>query len=309
MKTLTKKAVPYLFILPTFAFLFLFYYYAVYLAATSSFKDFILGYEAKFNGLTNYIRLFSDVVFLRSLINQVLITVTSVFNSVFWPLLAAELLFFIRRTRVAGAMKTAFVIPMLVPGIVTILTWRYLYNPAYGINSILDVLGLKTLKHDWLNDGATALWSIIFVGFPYVSGLYFLIFHGGLNGIGQEIHEAAIIDGASSMDIVRKIHLPSMLPYVNVTFTLSLIGSLSGFGLVAATTGGGPGYSSMIPALHMYRIAFNDGNMGYASSMGVILFIIIIILTLASRSLLKERERPAHRARPPKPRRLGGMAG
>jgi raffinose/stachyose/melibiose transport system permease protein len=130
-----------------------------------------------------------------------------------------------------------------------------------------------------------------------VSGLYFLIFHGGLNSIGQEIHEAAIIDGASSMDIVRKIHLPAMLPYVNVTFTLSLIGSLSGFGLVAATTGGGPGYSSMIPALHMYRIAFNEGNMGYASAMGVVLFIIIIILTLASRSLLKDREQPARRVR------------
>ncbi len=289
LKNVPAKVVPYLFILPSFIFLFLFYYYAVYLAITSSFKDFHMGYLPTFIGFANYVKLFKDVVFRASLLNQVIITITSVFNSVFWPLLAAELLFFIRRAKIADGIKLAFVVPMLVPGIVTILTWRYLYNPAYGFNSILDLLSLKSWKHDWLNESTTSLWAIILVGFPYVSGLFFLVFHGGLNGIGPDIHDAAMIDGASNLDIVRHIHLPSILPYLNVVITLSLIGSLSGFGLVAATTGGGPGYSSMIPALHMYRVAFGDGNMGYASSMGVVIFIIIIVLTLSSRRLFKEQ--------------------
>ena len=92
------------------------------------------------------------------------------------------------------------------------------------------------------------------------------------------------------MEVVRYIHLPNIKSYIKVVVTLSLIGSLSGFGLIAATTGGGPGYSTMIPALQMYKIAFGDGKFGYASALGVVLFIVIILLTLASRKLLGEEE-------------------
>jgi raffinose/stachyose/melibiose transport system permease protein len=290
-QSLSKKAVPYLFIAPTFILIFIFSYFAIFIAFKSSFQDYTMGYKAIWNGFTNYIKLFQDQIFLTSLVNQILITVTAVVFNVFFPLFAAELLFFIRHKKLADGIKTAFVIPMLVPGIVTILIWRYLYNPIFGFNSFLQALGLKNLQQDWLNTSSTALWSIIFVGFPFVSGLYFLIFHSGLNAIGQELHEAAIIDGAKNFDIIRKIHMPSVLPYINVVFTLSLIGSLSGFGLVAATTGGGPGYSSMIPSMYMYKVAFGDGNMGYASAMGVIIFIIIIILTLMSRLLFSSKSK------------------
>ena len=290
-QSFSKKVIPYLFIAPTFILLLIFSYFAICFALKTSFQDYTLGYKAIWIGFGNYIKLFQDQIFLASLANQVLITVAAVVFNVFFPLLAAELLYFVRHKKLADGIKTAFVIPMLVPGIVTILIWRYLYNPQFGFNSILTAVGLKSLTHDWLNTPNTALWSIIFVGFPFVSGLYFLIFHSGLNAIGQELHEAAIIDGAKTFDIIRSIHLPNMVPYINVVFTLSLIGSLSGFGLVAATTGGGPGYSSMIPAMYMYKIAFGDGNMGYASSMGVIIFILIIILTMLSRALFSPKSK------------------
>ena len=214
---------------------------------------------------------------------------TSVFNSIFWPLLAAELLFFVRRKRIANVVKTAFVIPMLVPGIVNILTWRYLYNNDFGFNTILKSIGLGSLAHNWLNDPNTALWCIIFIGFPFVSGLYFLIFHAGINNIGMELYEAAIIDGASSFQVITRVHLPNVVPYINVVFTLSLIGSLSNFGLVAATTGGGPGNATMIPSMLMYQVAFGDSEFGYASSMGVILFIIIMIVTLLTRKIFSKK--------------------
>lgn len=290
-QSFSKKAIPYLFIAPTYILLLIFSYFAICFAFKTSFQDYTLGYKAVWVGFANFTKLFHDQIFLASLINQIVLTVAGVAFSVFFPLLAAELLFFIRHKKLADGIKTAFVIPMLVPGIVTILIWRYLYNPQFGFNSVLNLFGMKSLTRDWLNTSSTALWCIIFIGFPFVSGLYFLIFHSGLNAIGTELHEAAIIDGANSFDIIRSIHIPSVLPYISVVFTLSLIGSLSGFGLVAATTGGGPGYASMIPAMYMYKIAFGDGNMGYASAMGVVIFFIIIVLTILSRFLFNSKEK------------------
>jgi ABC-type sugar transport system permease subunit len=287
-KNFGQKALPYILISPTFILLFIFSYFTIGIALISSFQNFRLGFNTSWNGFTNFITLFKDQVFLASLQNQIIITIAAVFFNVFFPWLAAELLFFIRHEKVANVVKTAFVLPMLVPSIVIILIWRFLYNPSFGFNTILAQFGLNSLTHDWLNMANTAIWCVVLVGFPFVSGLYFLIFHSGLNGIGKDVHEAAIIDGAGSFDIVRKIHIPSIVPYINVVFTLTLIGSLSGFGLIAATTNGGPGYSTMIPALYMYKIAFGSGNMGYASSMGVVMFIIIIILTISTRTLFKQ---------------------
>ena len=274
---------------PTFVLVFIFSYYAMGVAFSLSFMDARVGFEYSFAGIDNYLRLFQDGTFWASFGNQAVMTVTSVFNSIFWPLLAAELLFFVRRKRIANVVKTAFVIPMLVPGIVNILTWRYLYNNDFGFNTILKSIGLGSLAHNWLNDPNTALWCIIFIGFPFVSGLYFLIFHAGINNIGMELYEAAIIDGASSFQVITRVHLPNVVPYINVVFTLSLIGSLSNFGLVAATTGGGPGNATMIPSMLMYQVAFGDSEFGYASSMGVILFVIIMIVTLLTRKIFSKK--------------------
>ena len=291
MKKKRINWVPYLFIAPTFILILIFSYYSMGDAVVLSFMDAKVGFDYTFNGFANYARLFQDTTFWHSFGNQAIMTFMSVFNSVFWPLLAAELLFFIRRKRVANIVKTAFVIPMLVPGIVTTLTWRYLYNNDFGFNTILKALGLDSLVHNWLNDSSTALWCIILVGFPFVYGLYFLIFHAGINNIGMELYEAAVIDGANSWQVVTRLHLPNVVGYINVIVTLSLIGSLSNFGLVAATTGGGPGNATLTPSFYMYKVAFgNSADFGYASTMGVALFVIIMALTLITRKIFAQKE-------------------
>lgn len=290
MKNRKEKILPYLFLLPTFVLLAVFSYYAIGNAIVTSFTDSSFGQEPEWIGLQNYITVLKDEVFLVSFRNQLVLTVAAVFFSVFFPLLASELLYFIKHKKISGFIKTAFVIPMLVPQIVTILIWKFLYNPSFGFNSILQSLQLDRFSHDWLNENATALICVVLIGFPFVSTMYFLIIHTGLNTIGEELHEAALMDGASSWDVVRNIHIPNLRPYIKVVVTLSLIQSLSGFGIVAASTNGGPGFSTMIPALQMYNVAFGDGDFGEASAMGVILFIVIIILTLASRRLMKDED-------------------
>lgn len=282
--------VPYLFIAPTIILIGIFSYYAMANAIYTSFFDLRSGFQQQFTGFSNYIRLFRDRVFWVAFRNQGIMTVMAVFNSCFWPLMAAELLYFIRRKRVTDIIKTAFVIPMMVPGIVTTLTWRFLFNNDYGFNTMLRQLGLRGLERNWLYNADTAIWCIILVGFPFVSGLNFLIFHSGVNNIGEEIYEAAIIEGASSWQVVFKMHIPNIVPYINVIATLSLIGSLSNFGAIAAMTNGGPGNASLTPSMQMYRVAFGDSELGYASTMGVALLVLVLALTLITRTFISAKE-------------------
>ena len=280
---------PYLFIAPTIILIAIFSYYAFFSGLYNSLTDFRLNKTVSFVGLTNYRALFGPdgAVFWASFKNQLIITLFGVLHAIFWPLLTAELLFFVRHRRVANTIKSMFVVPMLVPGIVVTLIWRFLYNKSFGFNSVLSMVGLDAFKHDWMKESGTAMFSIIFMGFPYVSGLNFLIFHSAVNNVGQDLYDAAVIDGASSWQVAWRVHVPNVMNYVSVIATLSLIGSLSGFGAILATTNGGPGNTTMVPSLLMYRVAFTDGRFGYASAMAVIIMIIILVLTAIQRRVVK----------------------
>lgn len=291
-KNFFRKCVPYLFIASTFFMLIVFLYLSVGVAFVTSLTDKVASPMAQthFVGLQNFKTLLSDEIFWFSFRNQIIISVFAVVNSCFFPLLSALLLYYVRRKKVSRVIKTAFVLPMLVPSIVTILIWKFLYNPNFGFNSILQLLHLGSLTHNWLNDKTTALWCIVLLGFPFVSGMYFLLFHTGINNIDASLYDAAKVDGASSWDIVRYVQLPGVWPYVKVVATLSLISSLSGFGQVSALTDGGPGFDTMIPALYMYKVAFGDGRQGYSSALGVVLFLVIVILTVITNKLMSIKE-------------------
>ena len=248
------------------------------------------GVPVHFIGLNNFVNMLEDRVFWLSFKNQLVISFFAVFNNIFFPLMAAVILYFVRHNRVARAVKTAFVLPMLVPSIVTILIWKFLYNQNFGFNSILRLMGLNSLTHNWLNDRSTALWCIVLLGFPFVSGMYFLLFHTGINNIDSSLYDAARVDGATDMGIVRYVMLPGVWPYVKVVATLALIGSLSGFGQVSALTDGGPGYDTMIPALYMYKVAFGDGKQGYSAALGVVIFLVIVVVTTLTNKLLSAKE-------------------
>lgn len=292
MKKFFRKCLPYLFISSTFIMMFVFLYFSVGLAFVTSLTDKISSpmAETHFIGLENFKKIFSDEIFWLSFRNQFLISLFAVINSCFWPLLSAILLYFVRRKNVSRIIKTAFVLPMLVPSIVTILIWKFLYNPNFGFNSFLQLFHLNNLVHNWLNDPTTALACIICMGFPFISGMYFLLFHTGINSIDSSLYDAAKVDGASTWQIVKNVQIPGVWPYVKVVATLSLISSLSGFGQVAALTDGGPGYDTMIPALYMYKVAFGDGRQGYSSALGVVLFCVIVLLTVVTNKLMSMKE-------------------
>lgn len=274
-----QRIKPYLYILPSFALIAIFYYYAVIYAIGLSFTDTNLGIGGKFIWFDNYKRLFGDPVFSQSLKNMGVFAAADLIKALVFPLFAAELLYFVKTKLKAEILKKVFIFPMLVPGMVTMMLWYNMLDPNIGaVNQVLDAIGLGALKHNWFFDEKTAIWSIISIGFPFIAGLNFLIFHTALNTISQEHAESAILDGCTSSKLIRYIHVPVVVPYAGTVAILALMGSLQDYVRVLVTTRGGPGYNTYVPALIMYINMNNE--IGYAASAGVFCFVLILAVTI-----------------------------
>lgn len=281
---------PYLYLIPSFLLLVVFYYYAVVYAFGLSLTDTVLGLGGKFIGLDNYKRLFSDPVFSQSIKNLVRFACADFIKALTFPLIAAELLFFVKREKVSNVLKRVLIFPMLVPGMVTMMIWYNMLDPNIGIvNQILAGIGRESWQHSWFFDPKTAIWAIIAIGFPFIAGLNFLIYHTALNTIPTEQIEAAELDGCTKLKTIWYIHLPIIIPYAGTVSTLALIGSLSNYTHVLVTTKGGPGFSTYVPALIMYNNMNSD--VGYAAAAGVFCFMLIMVVTTIIRITVKALNR------------------
>ena len=193
----------------------------------------------------------------------------------------AELIFFVRSQAAKEMYRLLVIIPMLVPGIVTVLLWQKLYDPYLGpINDLLRALGYDHLALNWLGEPATAIYAIIFVGFPWVWGVGTLIYLGGLGQISQSVYEAAALDGCTGVQRVLRIDLPLVLGQVRLLAILAVINAITAFQSILVLTNGGPGFSTMVPGLTMFHSAFRAQQFGYSSAIGLLLFIIAMSGTL-----------------------------
>lgn len=288
-RSLKTRFLSYWFILPSFVFVALFLYYPVYTAFYHSFTRWNLA-SSEWIGWDNYVRLFQDGIFLTSMRNQFILTITDLVKQIVFPLLAAELIHMLRSKRWKYIYRSSFILPMLVPGIVTVLLWKYIYNPQFGaLNQTLKNIGLEEWAKPWLGDSTTAIWSIVAMGFPFVGGLFFLIFYAAIASFDKEMLEAAKIDGATGFDIFRTIHIPLLIPHIRTISILTVIGSLQDYTKVLVLTQGGPGAATMTPALTMYNVAFSGSEYGYGSAIGTFLFIMILTLTVLNMTVFRSR--------------------
>jgi raffinose/stachyose/melibiose transport system permease protein len=284
----------YLFILPTFLLLIVFNYYPFFSAFYHSLFDWD-GINARFIGLQNFQTIFSDEVLAASLPNIVILTAMGVFFALTLPLLAAELIYNLRLERFRLLYRFIFTIPLVIPWVVTVLVWRFLYDPIDGpINQALQTLGLGQLARAWLADPGIAIFAIGMisgggtgVGFPFVAGLNLLLYLAALNSIPGEVVDAATLDGARGRRRFFSIDLPFIKGQIRVILILTMITQIQSFQTIIILTRGGPGYSTMVPGMAMYQNAFEFGRMGYASSIGVLLFAVMLGLTLLTLNRLR----------------------
>ncbi len=277
----------YLYLVPIFALLGVFSYYPPIMALYYSFTNFN-GVSGKFIGLENFSDLATDRIFRASIGNAIKLLLANMVTGLIPPLLVAELLFSLRSRRMGDFYRTAFLIPTLVPAIVIIMTWRYIYHARYGlINSLLSAVGLDFLAHDWLGSFDTALPALIFFGFPWINATIMLILLAALIDIPRELIDAFRLDSTSTMQRIMHVDLPYIVGAIRLVIVLNIIATLQGFNLQFAMTGGGPGTATTVPAFHMFSQAFFSSRFGYGSAIGTLLFLVIAGLTVLTRRYLR----------------------
>jgi raffinose/stachyose/melibiose transport system permease protein len=238
-----------------------------------------------FVGLDNYHRLFSDTYFWNGFKNLLKYFVYGLTVGWFFPFLASELLISLSSLRWQFILRTALLLPMAFPVAVVGFTWQALYsdNPFNlgVINVLLGDIGLGGLAQNWLGDPKTALYCLIFMGFPYIAGLTFLLLLGGLQNIPVEVLEAAAIDGCGRWRRVVALDLPLLGDQFSLLFMLALIGLPTGGSItLILSTNGGPFFSTMVPIVWLIQNGIQVGDYGYAAAMGNVLFVIAVLCSL-----------------------------
>ncbi|MFF8618936.1 carbohydrate ABC transporter permease [Streptomyces sp. NPDC015350] len=286
----------YVGLLPLFVLLGLLAYYPAFSGVYHSLFDWRPGFDSSFVGLDNYRTMFADDLWWDSFKNLGYIFVVSV--TVMWvlPLLAAELVISLRSERLQFLFRTVLIVPLAFPGVVTVLVWSFIFDPNDGmLNRALGAIGLESLAHNWVGDPATALPSLLVIGFPWVAGLPFLVFLTALQNIPKEVFEAASLDGCGRLRRVFSIDLPLMAAQMKLLFFLATISVLQ-FGFAAyLVTGGGPDNATQVPVLRMISVAFQGSDWGYAATLSTTLFVITALLSGAL-TLIRRKENSDVRA-------------
>lgn len=277
---LRAVALCYLALVPLLGVLVLFQYYPAGLGIFRSFWDWKPAGESTYIGLENYRKMMSDEIWWKSFANLVFLFVWGVLS---WgvPLLASELLITLRSERAQFVFRTILIVPIAFPGVVTALVWSFMYHPNHGvINRFLDLIGLGWAGQNWAGDPDIAMLSLVFVGFPWISGLPFLIIYSALRGVGKELFEAAELDGCGRFRRFWTIDLPLLGRQFKVLFFLGIVATLQ-YGFMAyIVTGGGPANATMVPVLRMIDAAYTGQDWGYAATLATALFVITVFFSV-----------------------------
>ncbi len=228
-------------------------------------------------GFDNYVRVFTrDKLFLQSLKVTLTYTLAYVPLDLILGLLIALLLN--RPLRGIGFFRTIFYLPSVLTGVAYVVMWMWVFNPQVGlINTLLSYIGVKGPR--WLLDPHFALWALVMMSIFQV-GRSMVIFLAGLQDVPCELQEAASIDGANAWNRFWKITLPMLTPSILFNLIFGLIMTFQSFTNVYVATNGGPLDSTLFYVLYLYKKAFDHLEMGYASALAWILFLIVLVCTL-----------------------------
>ncbi len=226
-------------------------------------------------GLENYRNLFRDSRFLKSLQVTATYTFVGVPLRLLFAFVVSLMLNNIRRGK--NFLRTVYYVPSVVSGVAVVVLWRWLFNPEVGlINHILSWFGIQ--GPGWLYDPDWALPALIIMSLWGV-GREVVIFLAGLQGIGEQLYEAARIDGADGWRCLLHITIPMISPTIFFNLVMGIIGSFQVFTDAYVATQGGPMDATLMTVLYLYGQAFGNLRMGYASAIAWVLFVIIMFFT------------------------------
>lgn len=243
--------------------------------------------KAKFAGLSNFQRLVTDQFFYTSLKNTFMFFLLTLPALVVLSLLLAALLN--QKLRFKNAARTIAIIPyVLIPAVVGIM-WNWLYDNNFGIlNYYLRFIGIRPVE--WLTSEKWALVSVAIVTVWSYLGYNMILYLAGLQDIPAELYEASMIDGASKTQTFLLITLPLLKPITSMIITLTLINTIQVFDQIFVMTNGGPGTATLTLVQYLYGTAFQNYNLGYGSTIGLAILVILVILINIQNKLMKEND-------------------
>jgi multiple sugar transport system permease protein len=281
-----ETAIGLLFILPSLIGFTLFYAMPAVRGVFISFTNWDLLTPAKSVGLANYAKLLQDPNFWNSL----KVTVYYVLlNIPIQTVLAMVIAVMMSRLTKSIIIRAMIILPWLMPGVVVGLLWLWLLDPTIGIvNVALRAIGVGTIP--FLNLPKYAMPSIAMINIWQYVGYTALLLFAGLQSIPGSVYEAASIDGASETQMFWKVTVPLLRPVLVFVLVTSVIGSFQIFDTIAITTKGGPVNATKVLNWYIYEQAFNRFNMGYATAISMVLFLILIFISLMQMRLMRAGE-------------------
>ena len=269
-----ETIVSYGFLAPALLFFLVFIIVPIGTGVVTSFFDYT-NKKFAFNGLDNYIKLFGNEQFLKSLRNTVVLVVVSVPLIVLFALFVSVTIYQ-RHTIVRSAFRGIFYLPVVTGTVSVVVVWKWIFDPISGVlNWALMNLGLIDKEIIWLGDKRFAIWAIILVLFTTSVGQPIILYVAALGNLDSSHIEAAEMDGANGWQVFRHIKWPGVLPTTLYVIVITTINTFQCFSLVQLLTSGGPNYNTSTVMYLLYETAFKQYKFGYANAMGVILAIVI----------------------------------
>ncbi len=288
-KNAAKRNYPLAFLWPAIIILLVFYFIPTIMNFVYAFTDWS-GFKRSiaFNGLANFQALFSDGTLVRDLrVTFVYAALVAVFQNVFGLILAV---FLERDTRMNRFARVMFFVPVIMSALAVGYIWQAVLKSDGALNQILGLLTGSTVSTAWL--GSTT-WTIVVVaaihGWKWM-GLSMLIYLAGLKTIDNEVIEAARVDGTNPWQMFWQIRFPLLAPALTFNVATALLGSMNGFDIVQATTAGGPGGSTELLNIFIYR-TFGQGLYAQSTTMSLVLFLMVSIVAFPVITYLRRRER------------------
>jgi N-acetylglucosamine transport system permease protein len=240
-----------------------------------------------FIGVSNYVKLFQDATFLKSMGNSITLAIVLPIVTLVVALIFASLVTIggpsngaIRGLRNSSIYRVVSFFPYVIPAIVIGLIWAQIYDPNTGIlNGLLTGVGLDQFKaFAWLGEESTAMPAVMFVIVWSLVGFYMVLFIAAIKGVPAEIYEAARIDGAGRFRTAITITIPLIRDNIQTAYIYMGILALDAFVYMAAMeSGGGPNNSTLVMSQQLFTTAFTKGQFGYACAMGVVLAVVTLI--------------------------------
>lgn len=282
--TARKKILPYLLVSPYIIHFLLFVSFPVVFSIILTFHKWNIISPMEYSGVTNYITLFNDKTFFKSIGNTLIFLIIHIPLQIIFALFLAEILN--QKIKLRGIFRGAFFLPVIVSGVVVTILWQQLYGFDTGLlNRMLTGLGLD--KVGWLIDPKIAMPSIALMATWKNVGLYIILFLVGLQTVPPQYYEAADLEGATHIQKFFRITLPMINPTIFMVVILSTIGGFSLFIEPYIMTGGGPLNSTVSAVLYIYKQGFFYYRMGYAATLGLFFAFIILAVVIIQKKFIE----------------------